>query len=99
WIVKASAGLDCSGLAHAEPKGFFTRHCVMSARSGKVKNIVFDKSISRNIIDQFMWWKKGDLVTDVLVSKFGIVFIKFGSKEEMMTKTECMHELIRVETE
>ena len=99
WIVKASAGLDCGGLAHAEPKGFFTRHCVMSAQSGKVKNIVFDKSISRNIIDQFMWWKKGDLVTDVLVSKFGIVFIKFSSKEEMMTKTEHMHELIRVETE
>ena len=99
WIVKASAGLDCGELGHAEPKGFFTRHCVMSARSGKVKNIVFDKSIARNVIDQFMWWKKGDLVTDVMTSKFGIIFLRFDSKDEMMVKTERMHELIRVETE
>jgi len=99
WIVKASAGLDCNGLSHVKPKGFFTRHCVMSAKPGKVKNIVFDASIEKNIIDQFMWWKKGDYVSDVLTSKFGIVFLKFDSMGEMLTKTEQMQELIYVEVE
>lgn len=99
WIVKASAGLDCSGLTHAEPTGFFTRHCVMSAAEGKIKDIVFDPEIERNIIDQFMWWKQGDLISDILTTKFGIVFLQFQSLDEMMKKTERMQELIRVVTE
>jgi len=99
WIVKSSAGLDCSGLVHAEPRGFFTRHCVMSATPGKVKDIIFDADIEKHIIDQFMWWKKGDPVSDVMASKFGIVFLKFESQEEMLDKTVRLNELIRVETE
>jgi biotin carboxylase len=99
WIVKASAGLDCSGLVHVEPKGFFTRHCVMSATAGKVSNIIFDSSIEKQIIDKFMWWKKGDVVSDVMTAKFGIVFLQFRSQDEMLEKTERMQALIRVVTE
>jgi biotin carboxylase len=99
WIVKASAGLDCSGLVHAKPRGFFTRHCVMSATSGKVRDIVFDADIEKRVIDRFMWWQKGDLISDVLTSKCGIVFLKFQSQDEMMENTERMQELIRVVTE
>lgn len=99
WIVKSAAGFDCSGLTQAKPKGFFTRHCVMSATAGMVKNIIFDESIKNQIIDKFMWWKKGDVVSDVMTAKFGIVFLKFQSQDEMMEKTEDMQELIRVITE
>lgn len=99
WIVKAFAGLDCSGLSQVEPKGFFTRHCVMSAKPGRVKNVLSDPSIEKNIIDRMMWWKAGDSVSDVMASKFGIVFLQFDSREEMLDKTERMQELIRVETE
>ena len=41
-------------------------------------------------------FKKGDDVSDVMISKFGIVFLKFDSMEEMLTKTEQMQELIHV---
>ncbi|PKN38794.1 MAG: phosphoribosylglycinamide synthetase [Deltaproteobacteria bacterium HGW-Deltaproteobacteria-2] len=99
WIVKSSAGLDCSGLTQVEPKGFFTRHCVMSATAGRVRDILFDDSIKEQIIDKFMWWEKGDVVSDVMTTKFGIVFLKFQSQDEMMEKTEHMQELIRVVTE
>ena len=99
WIVKASSGLDCSGLVHSEPKGFFTRHCIMSATPGRVKDIVFDSSIEKNIIDRYMWWQEGDVVSDVMTSKFGIVFLKFESQEEMMEQTERMQTLIRVVTD
>lgn len=99
WIVKAATGLQCNGLTQAEPKGFFTRHCVMSAEPGRVTNITFDTSIEKNIIDKFMWWKKGDLISDYMTTKFGIVFLKFESMEEMMEKTERMQDLIKVETE
>lgn len=99
WIVKAAAGLDCSGINQVEPTGFFTRHCVMSFKPGRVKDIIFDPAIEKNVIDQFMWWKKGDYIADIMTSKFGIVFLEFNSMEEMLDKTERMQELIRVETE
>jgi biotin carboxylase len=94
WIIKASAGLDCSGLVHSEPKGFYTRHCVMASHAGKLKDIVFDPSLDNMIIDKMMWWEPNGIVTDILRSKFGIVFIKFSSQDEMIRTTERLHELI-----
>ncbi len=99
WIVKASAGLDCSGLVHSPPKGCFVRHCVMSATPGRVRDIVFDAEVQDKIIDQHMWWRKGDVVTDVMTSKFGIVFLAFKTQEEMLEMTERMPQLIRVITD
>jgi len=94
WIVKSAAGLECSGLTQVRPKGFFTRHCVMGSRTGRLKDIVFDPLLDNKIIDKLMWWKKGDQVTDFLTAKFGIVFVKFNSQEEMMKTTERLQELI-----
>ena len=99
WIVKSAAGLNCSGLTHAKPRGFFTRHCVMSAKVGRVKEVVFDSCIEKNVVEKFMWWKRGDVISDVLTAKCGIVFLQFSSSDEMMDKTERMQELIRVEME
>lgn len=99
WIVRASAGLDCSELSHVEPTGFFTRHCVMSASAGRVKDVVFDRSIENNVVEKFMWWKKGDEISDVLTAKFGIVFLQFESLDEMMNQTDRMQNLIRVVTD
>lgn len=98
WIVRASAGLDCSELSHAAPQGFFSRHCVMSSSEGRVRDVRFDESIRVNVVDQYMWWKPGDVVDDVMTCKLGIVFLRFDGMEEMLDKTECMQELIRVTT-
>ena len=94
WIVRASAGLDCGELEHVEPKGFFTRHCVMASRIGILNDVRFDQSLDNMIVEKLMWWKQGDQVTDVLTTKFGIVFIKFDSQDEMMKTTERLHDLI-----
>jgi biotin carboxylase len=99
WIVKSSAGLNCSEPVHVEPKGFFTRHCVMSFSAGRVTDVEFDPSIEKNVVEKFMWWKKGDVISDVLTAKCGIVFLRFSSADEMMDKTERMQELIRVVTQ
>ncbi len=99
WIVRAVAGLDCSGLHHAEPTGCFVRHCIMSAVPGRTKDIIVDPGIEKKIFKRFIWYIKGDLITDVLNSKFGIVFLKFDSQEEMLETTDRLHDLIRVEIE
>ena len=96
WIVRASAGLECGGLGPAAPRGFVTRHCVMSAQPGRVTAVEFDKDIADNVIDKVMWWKPGDRIDDVMIAKMGIVFLKFESRDEMLDKTERMQSLIRV---
>jgi len=99
WIVSAEAGLDCGAIRQAAPRGCYTRHCIMSATPGRVRDIVFDSSIEKNIVDQFIWAKKGDMVADVMTSKFGIVFLRYQSQTEMLDKTQRLQQLIRVETE
>jgi hypothetical protein len=71
----------------------------MSDKLGRVREVIFDSSIKKNIIDKLMWWKRGDNVSNMMTSKFGIVFIKFDSMEEMLTKTEQLQELIHVEVD
>lgn len=99
WIVKAAAGMDCSELNYSpsKRKGYFIRHCVMSPESGKVTDIIFDKSIKDKIIEKFMWWEKGDLIENVMTTKLGIVFFQFDSLEEMKDKTRKINELIKVQ--
>lgn len=96
YIVKAFAGLSIDDLSHAESKEFFTRHCVMTDRAGKIEDVLFDESIEKNVINKFMWWKKGDDIIDIMTQKFGIVFLKYDSKTEMNNITKSLNELIKV---
>lgn len=94
WIVRAFCGLDCGGLKQKDVAGYFLRHCVMSSNNGYLKAVDMKLSIKNNIINSMMWWQPGDKVTDFLVAKFGIVFLKFDSMNEMLEKSEIMQELI-----
>jgi len=94
WIVKSSAGMDCSSLSQKTGQGYFTRHCIMASQSGFLKDVVIDADIKKNIIESFMWWKPGDRINDYLTKKFGIVFLRFDSMGEMLGKTENMQSLI-----
>jgi biotin carboxylase len=98
WIVRSSIGLNCDDIDMKRPNGFFTRHCIMSEKPGILKDILFDSSIEKNIIEKFLWYKPGDVIEDHLVAKFGIVFLRFDSMEEMLYKTEKMQDLIKVIT-
>ncbi|MDZ5471969.1 ATP-grasp domain-containing protein [Bacillus sp. 31A1R] len=99
WIVKAFTGDDCGEIEHSDTQGFFTRHCIMSSKPGRIKDISFDQSIQKNIINKFTWYKKGDIIENVMINKFGIVFLEFEKHEEMMDKTNNLNELIRVEVD
>lgn len=84
-------------LVRKEKVGFYSRHCIMSGKSGVVKGVTYDKSILSNIVDKFVWWNKGDVIDDFLTTKLGIIFLKFDSMSEMLKKTEQLSELIKVE--
>lgn len=97
FIVRAETGMDCAGLSHAEIQGFITRHCIMASKSGKVRDVIFDKSIRHKVIDKLLWWKTGDVIEDVLTQKLGIVFLKFDSRREMNAITPMLQDMIHVD--
>lgn len=97
YIVKAAAGMDCSELRQVDVDGFFTRHCIMSSEPGSVLGVTYDKKIERNIIEEFLWWKEGDLITDIYTHKLGIVFLRFNSKEEMCSLSNNLQQLIHTD--
>ena len=94
WIVKAFCGLDCSEFIQQEVDGYYLRHCVMASEKGLLDNIEIDPLVEKNIIDSMMWWRSGDKVDNHLVNKFGIVFLKFSSLDELLTKSNNMQQLI-----
>lgn len=94
WIVRASCGLDCSDLIQKDSDGYYLRHCIMTSRPGVLDSVVIDPLIEKNIIDSMMWWTPGDKVENHLISKFGIVFLKFDSQDELLSKSNEMQSFI-----
>jgi biotin carboxylase len=74
-----------------------TRYCLMPDKNGILSDIIFDKTIEKNIIKKFIWGKKGDIINDYLIYKAGIVFLKYETKEEMKEKTQKINKLIKLE--
>ncbi len=106
FIVLAETGEDISGIADAPTQGFWLRHCIMAdcqagenGCSGIVRNVTFAPEIQGNIVEKFLWYKPGEVITDKLTYKAGIVFFKFDTLAEMQDKTARMTELAKIATE
>lgn len=100
WIVRAECGLDCSTFPKNKWQSKFCgRHCIMGSKNGVIKNVKIADEIVNNIYEQFLWWKPGDEITNYMVDKLGVLFLKYDSNEEMINKTNRINELIVVEYE
>ncbi|MBP5247495.1 MAG: ATP-grasp domain-containing protein [Fibrobacter sp.] len=75
----------------------FLRHCIMAKEKGVVQGVSFAPEIQKNIVEKFLWLKKGELVEDPLYYKAGIVFMQFSSAEELYAQTSKMTELIQID--
>jgi biotin carboxylase len=94
-LVKLFAGLKVEDITQKETKGYFLRHCIMADHNGVVRDIQFSPKIVSNIIGKDMFWERGARVNDYLTQKFGIVFMKFNSMDEMLERSANMHKYIR----
>lgn len=106
FIVMAETGMDISSIADVPTQGFWLRHCIMANYqagenncSGTVRDATFAPEIQGNIIEKFLWYKPGEVITDKLTYKAGIVFFKFDTLTEMQDKTARMTELAKIEIE
>lgn len=94
WIVKAEAGMDCSGFPEVKQNGFCGRHCIMGSQNGIIKKIVIDKQVKDNIYDKLIWMQEGNRISNYLADKAGIVLLKYSSMDEMLDKTIRMNQFI-----
>lgn len=103
FIVMAETGEDISSIADAPTQGFWLRHCVMAGNSiennSVVREVSFAPEIQGNIVEKFLWYKPGEIVTDKLIYKAGIVFFHFDTLSEMQDKTKRMTELVKIITD
>ena len=111
FIVMAETGMDISAIQDIPTQGFWLRHCVMASAqagertangdtcSGIVHEVSFAPEIEGNIVEKFLWYKPGEVITDKLTYKAGIVFFKFDTLAEMESKTARMTRLVKVVTE
>ena len=107
FIIMAETGEDISSIADIPTQGFWLRHCIMSdkqagdyannnACNGIVRDVTFAPEIQQNIVEKFLWYKPGEVITDKLTYKAGIVFFHFDSLAEMQDKTARMPELAKI---
>lgn len=96
WIVQSSCGLDISDLRTIKQKGYYSRHCIMGDKSGIIDSIMIDEDLKDNIVDEFMWWNKGDKISNFMTYKAGIVFLRYFSHEEMIKKNSKINKLIKI---
>lgn len=66
---------------------------------GIVRDVTFAPEIQGNIVEKFLWYKPGEVITDKLTYKAGIVFFKFDTLAEMQDKTARMTELAKIVVE
>ena len=105
-IVLAETGMDIAAIPDVPTQGFWLRHCIMAdcqagenGCSGIVRDVTFAPEIQGNIVEKFLWYKPGEVITDKLTYKAGIVFFKFDTLAEMQSKTARMTDLVKVAAE
>lgn len=103
FIVMAETGEDISDIADVPTQGFWLRHCIMAgpeiSNGSTVRDVTFASEIQGNIVEKFLWYKPGEVITDKLTYKAGIVFFKFDSLAEMQDKTARMTKLAKIVAE
>lgn len=103
FIVQAETGEDISGIADVPTQGFWLRHCIMAGpeieNGSIVRDVTFAPEIQGNIVEKFLWYKPGEVITDKLTYKAGIAFFKFNTLDEMQDKTARMTDLAKIVTE
>ena len=100
YIVMAETGEDISSIKDVPTQGFWLRHCIMADSSTEngstVRDVTFAPEIQGNIVEKFLWHKPGEIISDKLTYKAGIVFFKFDTLAEMQDKTARMTKLAKI---
>lgn len=96
WTLKGFLDGDFSRLKQKKQNGFYSRHCIMASENGVIDHLFIDDTIKDNIIESFVWLDNYKQVDDFVYQKFGLVFLKYQTKDEMERKTSKINKLIKI---
>ena len=102
YVIKAALGEDCSDLAMAPCKGFWSNYMVHSKSSGKYIDTIFDEKFKKdNLVEFVTETKPGDEVHAFRDAQdaLGTLIIKYNSKEDMFHMIEHMDDYVKVMVE
>lgn len=97
WIVMSECGYGAEVFSErGSQEKYCGRHCIMAEKNGVVRDVVIDPAIRDNIYRDVLWWKPGDRIENYLADKLGILFMEYGSEQEMTEKIAQIRQLVRV---
>ena len=84
WQAKAYCGDDLSDFPkNVQQQGFWAYRVLMCKKNGCVCDISVAEALKKYIFDEFITWKKGEIINNHLEEAIGFYFMKFDSREEM----------------
>jgi predicted ATP-grasp superfamily ATP-dependent carboligase len=96
WVLMGYLGGDLSNIEWHEQTGYYSRHCLMGKKNGCAMAVIIDTEIEKNIIQKYIWLSDKEVITDYINQKFGIFFLKYSSRREMIEKTTKINKLIEI---
>lgn len=96
YIVAGEAGLKLPVPSPKKTAGYYVRHCVMADREGVIGEVQIADEIRPYIKEQMLWYKKGDIIEDMLKYKAGIIFLHFSTEKEYRYYLEKLTQLIKI---
>lgn len=82
-LIKPFIGEPIEVPARSTSQRLIARFCIMSEKPGVVLNVEPSDFMSSRIIEQVLWCKPGEMITNHLIEKLGIVFTGFEDLEEL----------------
>lgn len=80
-------------------KGYWAYFVLKSLKEGRFKKLVVSEEIKKNIVEEYIKAKEGDLVKEFLGGNdaLGVLIMKFSSNEEMLAIIKNSNKLLQVE--
>lgn len=96
--IRASLGMDCSGLKCAEPKAEFVGHYgSMADCNGILKKYIVDPEIEKRLFKRTTIFKQGDSISDYKEDKIELLYFEYENMDEMNRDIVTYNERIKIE--
>lgn len=95
-IVRAESGQEI-GLDYSLKSEYIARECIMTDRTGKIREIHISPIIQEKVIYENIWGKVGDIIEDPLKYKAGILIFKCKDEFQLKQLIEEYHQLVYID--
>lgn len=84
WEARAKCGLSCDDFPkNVESNGFYAYKALLAPRNGIINKIKIPEYYKEFMYDKCILMKAGETITNYKSQPVGLIFLRFGSQEEM----------------